>query len=57
MQFDKEKRPKLGIGVMILNEHDEVLVSQRIAPGTAHHMAWQFPGGFQEYSESWEITA
>ena len=25
--FDKEKRPKLGVGVMILNEHDEVLSS------------------------------
>ena len=25
--FDKTKRPKLGIGVMILNEHNEVLVS------------------------------
>ena len=55
--FDKEKRPKLGIGVMILNEHDEVLCSQRIAPGTLHHLVWQFPGGYQEYGESWEQTA
>ena len=28
--FDKEKRPKVGVGVMILNEFDEVLVSQRL---------------------------
>lgn len=52
--FDKEKRPKLGVGVMILNEHDEVLCSQRLAPGTLHHLVWQFPGGLQEYGESWE---
>ena len=38
--FDKDKRPKLGTGVMILNEYDEVLSSKRIAPGTLHHMAW-----------------
>ncbi len=55
--FDKERRPKLGIGVMILNEDDEVLCSQRLAPGTLHHLVWQFPGGYQEYSESWEQTA
>ena len=25
--FDKEKRPKLGIGIMILNEFDEIIAS------------------------------
>jgi len=50
-------RPKLGIGVLILNEQDEVLVSQRIAPGTVFHDNWQFPGGHQEYGESFEFTA
>lgn len=57
MTFDKEKRPKLGIGVMILNEYDEVVCSQRLLEGTLHHLAWQFPGGYQEYGESWEQTA
>jgi hypothetical protein len=37
---------------MILNELDEVLVSQRLLPGTAFHKVWQFPGGYQEYGES-----
>lgn len=27
VEFEKSKRPKLGIGVMILNELDEVIVS------------------------------
>lgn len=45
-EFNIAKRPKLGIGVMILNEYDEVLCSQRIAPGTLHHLVWQFPGGY-----------
>ena len=47
-------RPKLGIGVIILNQEDEVLVSQRIDPGTIFHNNWQFPGGHQEYGESFE---
>ena len=43
---------------MILNEFDEVLVGQRIKPDNpAFHMKWQFPGGFQEYGESFEQTA
>ncbi len=25
--FDKEKRPKVGMGIMVLNEFDEVIVS------------------------------
>ena len=32
-EFDKTKRPKLGLGVMILNEYDEVITSQRLVPG------------------------
>jgi 8-oxo-dGTP pyrophosphatase MutT (NUDIX family) len=42
---------------MILNEYDEVVCSQRLLEGTLHHLAWQFPGGYQEYGESWEQTA
>ena len=42
---------------MILNELDEVLVSQRIDPGTLFDGAWQFPGGHQEFGESWEQTS
>ena len=50
-------RPKLGIGVIILNQFDEVLASQRIDPGTVFHNVWQFPGGHQEFGESFERTA
>ena len=50
-------RPKLGIGVIILNQYDEVIASQRKDPGTAFQDVWQFPGGHQEYGESFEFTA
>ena len=54
----KDRRPKLGIGVLILNELDEVIVSQRIDPNNAaFDKVWQFPGGHQEYGESFEYTA
>ena len=49
-----KKRPGVGIGVMILNEFDEVLVSQRIEPGKVGHQKWQFPGGHLEFGESFE---
>ena len=43
---------------MILNQYDEVLVSTRISlKNHYHHDVWQFPGGFQEYGESFEQTA
>ena len=47
------KRPNIGIGVMILNEFDEVLVSQRLAKkeGDPFANTWAFPGGWQEYGE------
>ena len=44
--------------MIILNQHDEVLTSQRLAPNNpAFHMKWQFPGGYQEYGESFAQTA
>ena len=42
---------------MILNEFDEVIVSQRKEPGTLFHDCWAFPGGYQEYGESWAQTS
>ena len=55
---DPSRRPKLGIGVMILNQHDEVLSGRRLSPNNpAFHEKWQFPGGYQEYGESFEQTA
>lgn len=55
--FDPAKRPKLGLGVMILNEFDEIITSQRILPGHAFHDNWQFPGGFLEFGETFEECA
>ena len=42
---------------MILNENDEILVSQRKVPGTPFDQNWQFPGGYQEFGESWQETS
>ncbi|TNV75341.1 hypothetical protein FGO68_gene10510 [Halteria grandinella] len=53
--FDKSKRPKVGLGIMLLNEFDEVLVSQRFAEeGHPFHLRWQFPGGYLEFGETFE---
>ncbi|CDW87473.1 probable 8-oxo-dgtp diphosphatase nudt15 [Stylonychia lemnae] len=48
------KRPSVGFGIMIMNEFDEVLVSQRLEPGKVGHLKWQFPGGHLEYAETFE---
>ncbi|CDW83762.1 probable 8-oxo-dgtp diphosphatase nudt15 [Stylonychia lemnae] len=55
--FDKSMRPKVGLGVMILNENDEVLVSQRKTPGQAGDGLWCFPGGHLEFGESFQECA
>jgi hypothetical protein len=39
-EFDKHKRPRVGVGLMILNEFDEVLTSQRLKPGGPFHEKW-----------------
>ena len=57
MEFDKAKRPRVGLGIMLLNEYDEVLVSQRLAPDHPFHLRWQFPGGYLEFGESFEECA
>ena len=56
-EFDKSKRPRVGLGIMLLNELDEVLVSQRIHEGHPFHMRWQFPGGYLEFGETFEECA
>ena len=38
---------------MILNQSDEVLMSQRFSKGV-HHMKWSFPSGYLEFGESFE---
>lgn len=56
-EFDKAKRPKVGLGIMLLNEFDEVLVSQRFHEGHPFHLRWQFPGGYLEFGETFEECA
>eukprot|EP00347_Sterkiella_histriomuscorum_P013977 403362634 len=52
-EFDKSRRPKVGCGLMILNEFDEVLCGQRIKPGPFLNK-WQFPGGYMEFGETFQ---
>ena len=56
-EFDKNLRPRVGLGVMILNEYDEIICSQRLQEGHPFHLKWQFPGGFLEFGESFEECA
>lgn len=44
--------PKIGIGVMILNEQGKILMGKR--KGSHGEGEWAFPGGHLEYSETFE---
>jgi 8-oxo-dGTP diphosphatase len=48
-------RPRVGIGVMILNEQNEVLLGLRIASHGSGE--WAFPGGHLEFGETVFETA
>src|ERR1700677_3929105 len=49
------KRPFVGLGVLIFNEHNQVLLGKRIA---AHgKSSWGPPGGHLEFGESFEECA
>lgn len=48
--MSEKKYPRIGIGVLIKNEKEEVLIGQRISShGTGE---WSFPGGHLEFGES-----
>ncbi len=50
-----ELRPRVGVGVLILNSQNEVLLGLRIAShGTGE---WSFPGGHLEFGETVFETA
>ncbi len=54
MEPDKNLRPKVGVGVMILKE-GKVLLGKRKGSHGAGEYAW--PGGHMEYMESFEQCA
>lgn len=50
-----EERPRVGVGILILNEKGEALLGQRLSShGTGE---WSFPGGHLEFGETIEETA
>ena len=57
MYKGENKRPGVGVSVIIINEQDEVLISKRINPGTFEHDTWQVAGGHLEFGESFEECA
>jgi 8-oxo-dGTP diphosphatase len=50
----KEKRPKVGVAVIIIKD-GKVLLGKRI--GSHGDGTWNFPGGHLEYGENWEDCA
>eukprot|EP00347_Sterkiella_histriomuscorum_P015014 403358642 len=56
-QISDLPRPGIGLGVMIFNEMEEVLVSQRLEPGKIGHLKFQFPGGHIEHGESFQYCS
>jgi len=51
---NKNNRPKVGIGVMIIKENKVLLGKRKNSHGEG---AWCFPGGHLEFNESWEDCA
>lgn len=49
------KRPKIGIGVFIVNDQKQFLLGKRLGSHGAE--AWSIPGGHLEYGESFEECA
>jgi len=49
-EFDKNKRPKVGLGAYILNEKNQVLLTKRF--GSHGSGTWCPPGGHLEFGES-----
>jgi len=52
--MDETKRPKVGIGVMVM-KHGKVLLGKRMGSHGEGEFAW--PGGHMEYMESFEEAA
>lgn len=50
-----EKSPKVGIGVIIYNDKNEILFIKR--KGKHGHGEWSFPGGKLDFGESFEDCA
>lgn len=46
---------RVGVGVIVVNDKNEVLVSQRL--GNHAHGDWGFPGGHLEKGEAWDECA
>lgn len=51
MELSKELRPKVGVGVYILNSNSQVLLIKR--KGSHGEGTWCPPGGHLEFGESW----
>ncbi len=50
MEFNKEFRPKVGFGVYIINDKNQILLMHRI--GSHSSNTWCPPGGHLEFKES-----
>ncbi len=49
-----DKRPKIGIGVLIMHQGKALIGKRKNAHG---HGTWALPGGHLEYKELWETCA
>lgn len=50
-----ERIVRVGVGILIFNENNEVLLGQRLNSHGAHQ--WETPGGHLEFGESFETCA
>jgi len=54
MEFSKDRRPKVGVGVIVMND-GKVLMGKR--KGAHGEGTWSFPGGHLEFGETLEACA
>lgn len=56
-----QQHPEVGVGVLIFNKHDEVLLGQRVSDNDNEYVStvrpWTAPGGKQDIGESWRECA
>ena len=52
IQNKNTQNPRVGVGVLVFNAHNQILLGQR--QGSHGHLSWQPPGGHLEFNESLE---
>ncbi len=56
-QAAEKKRPRVGVAVLVMDNCNNILMSQRVSDEGGGQGYWQAPGGALEWNERWEEAA